>query len=341
MGFLVLGDLFYGYDYIADDIIELSNYIKEKKLCVILNLEGAITTNKSVFIKKRGEHLAQSIKIIEVLKLLNVKGVSLSNNHIYDFGKQGLKETMETLSVNGIKYCGAGLTKIDALKPMIIENDGMRIAFYGATDPFEESICSHGAEGCLNIRDLFLKDDFQEENIKKIALLHTGFEYNTLPNPRTIKECRNFIDIGFDAVICSHPHITQPYEIYNKKNIYYSLGNFYFSTYRDEFQEKNIYGKKEGYCNIGLGVVINSNGYQTVGINYDHIEKKSFFDETIKPIEFEYDYRNSMYKKIYIKNRNNYNPMLTGDIRTDNIKMALLNTIYKIYGIIRFFIPKK
>lgn len=341
MGFLVLGDLFYGYDYIADDIFELSEYIKEKNLCVILNLEGAITQNKSVLIKKRGEHLAQSIKIIEVLKLLNVKGVSLSNNHIYDFGEQGLKDTIETLNANGIKHCGAGLTKIDALKPMVIENDGMKFAFYGATDPFEESVCSHGDAGCLNISDLSLDNDFQEKDIKKIALLHTGFEYNTLPNPRTIEECHNFIDIGFDAVICSHPHITQPYETYNKKYIYYSLGNFYFSTDRDEFQEKNIYEKKEGYCNIGLGVIINSDGYKTVGINYDPIEKKSFFDESINPAQFEYEYKNSMYKKIYMKNRNNYNPMLTGDLCKDNIKMSLLNTVYKIYGIVRIFIPKK
>lgn len=336
MSILVLGDLFYGYDFLAKDILKMSDYIKTNNLTVILNLEGAITKNKSILIKKRGEHLAQSVKIIEVLKLLNVKGVSICNNHIYDFGEQGLKDTIDILNKNKIKYCGAGLTEEDAKLPMIIEEKGIKYEFYGATDPFEESICcKNGSSGCLNIKNLNIKDLKKDESIKRIALLHTGFEYNTLPSPRTIKECRSFIDNGFDAVICSHPHITQPYEIYKDKNIYYSLGNFYFSADREEYQEKKIFGEKRGYCNIGLGVLIDRDFVSSIGISYDSVKKLSYFNKNIVPKTLEFNNLGLKYSRKYMKCRNNYNPMLTGNIFLDEIKIFLLNCTYMIYGILK------
>ena len=336
MSILILGDLYYGYDYLSEDILKMSEYIKKNNMSVILNLEGAITKNKSFLIKKRGEHLAQSNEIIKVLKLLNVKGVSISNNHIYDFGEQGLKDTIDILDENKIKHCGAGLTEKDAKRPMIIEENGIKYEFYGATDPFEESICcKNGKSGCLNIENLTILDKRKDKNIKKIALLHTGFEYNTLPSPRTIRECRSFIDSGFYCVICSHPHITQPYEVYKEKNIYYSLGNFYFSTDRDEFQEKKIYGEKEGYCNIGLGVLIDGDIVSSIGISYDSLKKLSYFDKNILPRILKYDNVKLEYSKKYMKCRNNYNPMLTGNIFFDNVKIFFLNCAYKIYRVLK------
>lgn len=335
MSILVLGDLYYSYDWLEEDILEMSKYIRSNNISVVLNLEGAITKDKSFLLKKRGEHLAQGKKIIDVLKLLNVKGVSISNNHIYDFGEQGLKDTINILNENGIKYCGAGLSNEDSKQPMIIEDGGLKYEFYGATDPFEESVCCKSkGSGCLNIKDL-KKINKHNKKTKTIAFLHTGFEYNTLPSIRTIKECRNFIDEGFDMVICSHPHITQPYEIYRDKNIYYSLGNFYFSVYRDEYQEKNIFGEKEGYSNIGLGVLIDGDIVSTIGICYDSEKKISYFDKSIFPKILEYDDIKSEYTKKYIKHRNNYNPMLTGNIFLDNMKIFALNCSYKIYGVLK------
>lgn len=336
MSILVLGDLYYGYDYIAEDILKMSEYIKANDISVVLNLEGAVTKNKSFLIKKRGEHLAQSIKIIDVLKLLNVKGVSISNNHIYDFGEQGLKDTINILKKNGIKYCGAGLSKEEAKKSMIIEADGLKYEFYGATDPFEESICCKDTgSGCLNIKELKVISKEKNINLRRIALLHTGFEYNTLPSPRTIRECRSFIENGFDGVICSHPHITQPYEIYKEKNIYYSLGNFYFSADRDEYQEKKIFGEKKGYCNIGLGVLIDGGVMSTIGISYDSVNKLSYFDKDISPRILEYDNVKSKYNKKYMKCRNNYNPMLTGNIFKDEVKLFFLNCAYILYRFLK------
>lgn len=47
--------------------------------------------------------------------------------------------------------------------------------------------------------------------------------------------------MGADAVIAGHPHVPQPWEVYNRKPIAYSLGNFFF----DEECDKPLW-------NIGL-----------------------------------------------------------------------------------------
>ena len=335
MSILVLGDLFYGYDYISEDIFEISKYIKKNNLKVVLNLEGAITENKSFLIKKRGEHLAQNINVIEVLKLLNVEGVSLCNNHMFDFGLQGLLDTVRILDENGIKHFGAGRNKIEASAPMIIKDNNLSYEFYSATDPFEESICCENDFGCYNILDLKNTKLNCSQDTYKIAFLHTGFEYNTFPTKRTIYECRGLVENGFDSVICSHPHITQPHEIYMGKSIYYSIGNFYFSTDREEFHEKKIRNKKSGFCNIGIGRVLNGDNTKCIKINYNKDLNISFIDGEVTPDLLEYDQNDSDYKKKFMINRNNHNPFLTGEYFKDNVKMFVLNFIYKVYGIVR------
>ena len=51
MAILFLGDLFYDYDYITQDILEISDYIKKNNYSVVLNLEGAITDYSNSKIK--------------------------------------------------------------------------------------------------------------------------------------------------------------------------------------------------------------------------------------------------------------------------------------------------
>ena len=104
MGILFLGDLFYGYDDIKKDIFDIAEYIKKNNYSVVLNLEGPITDVSNTKIRKRGEHLCQSKDIGEVLKLLNVKGVVLSNNHMFDYLERGVEDTLEVLEKYNIPY---------------------------------------------------------------------------------------------------------------------------------------------------------------------------------------------------------------------------------------------
>lgn len=61
-----------------------------------------------------------------------------------------------------------------------------------------------------------------------IVYFHFGNEYSRSPNPDQEKMAHEVIDYGADAVLGSHPHVTQGIEMYKGKPIFYSLGNFIF-----------------------------------------------------------------------------------------------------------------
>lgn len=330
MAILFLGDLYYDYDYITQDILEISDYIKKNNYSVILNLEGSITNSSNQKIKKRGEHLCQSNKVIEVLKLLNVKGVILSNNHMFDYLEEGVKDTIEILEKNNIPYTGIVGSKEEKPSSIFIQDGNQKYEIFAATDPYEESYCRTDKIGCSLIKDIMDDTLVSSTETKKIAFLHTGFEYNTLPTKRTIKECRKLIDKGFECVISSHPHIVQPYEKYNNKCIFYSIGNFYFSSFKKEFHDKEIRLKPNHYCDLGYGVIIEDKNVCIIGIDYntENLTPKLLEDYEAEEIDFS---KFINYKKEYYKNRNNHNFYLTGNNIMDEGKMFLLNTLYKIY----------
>ena len=55
--------------------------------------------------------------------------LSFTNNHTFDFGEEAVLDTMEYLSEAGIRYVGVGLDRAEALAPVVLEKNGLRIAF--------------------------------------------------------------------------------------------------------------------------------------------------------------------------------------------------------------------
>lgn len=339
MSLVVLGDFFYGYDGIQPDLCRIAELCRRKQWKVMLNLEGSIIDAPQKKIKKRGEHLAQSSSTLQTLEELGVVGVSIANNHIFDFFEEGLQATRMSLKRVGIEACGAGKDLEEAAKPMTICDGEYTYEVYAATDSFEEAICADATHaGCYPIRQLLEADIPTEAGKCRIAFLHTGFEYNTLPSLRTIRECRMLIDKGFDYVICSHPHLMQPYEIYRGRPIFYSIGNFYFSQFREEFEHKRIVDKQPGYCNLGLGVVLSGLQYTCLGVGYDTSGGTSYLEENTRLEELP-DSSLDVYKKNYRKHRNNHNPHLMGDWR-DAVKMQVLYALYAAYRLVRRIIRR-
>lgn len=326
MPLLVLGDFYYDYNYIHDDILKFSKYIKENHYDVVVNLEGPITNSVNA-IKKRGEHLRQNSIIAEVFSLLNIKGVGLANNHTFDFGVDGLIDTISFLDSIGVKHTGAGLNLSEAKKPMVIDSDE-KYYILALTDSFEESIiASNKKPGCAKQLKFPTNPDG-----KTIVLYHAGFEYNTLPMPSTIKKCRGFVNRGVNCVACSHPHLIQPFEIYKNGLICYSLGNFYFSSFRDEFAAKRIKGKINCYCNFGMGIFFD----KAKGIDGEMIIINDKLDASLSSCKENLIIGNPfLYVLKCLKNRNNHNPILLGAHLIDSLLLLVLKIEYFVYGLLR------
>ena len=198
----------------------------------ILNLECPIVNKNNHYkIIKTGPHLKTDERILNYLKQLNTNVVTLANNHILDYGLNGLKTTLEHCNKNNIQYVGAEMSVKQAAQPLIIEKGGLKIAFVNFCE--NEWSVANSQRGGANPMDII--DNYKQiKNAKQkvdfvIVIVHGGHEYYSLPSPRMVKQYRFYAENGADAVIGHHTHSISGYEIYNKVPIVYSLGNFLFT----------------------------------------------------------------------------------------------------------------
>lgn len=204
----------------------------------VVNFEGPINTNKSVPICKSGPNISQDPVAPVFLKEHGFTLFSLANNHSMDYGEQALDATIDCLNEDCI--VGAGLWH-EAYKIKTLEIRGKKIGFlaitqyeFGVLD--DTAFCDNkkGAAwvGHPCVDKLIVGSKQQCDYL--VVLPHAGLEYFTLPLPELKTLYRHFVDMGADAVIGGHPHVPQPWEVYNNKPIAYSLGNFYFDEECDK-----------------------------------------------------------------------------------------------------------
>lgn len=169
------------------------------------------------------------------LKELKVDVVSLANNHVGDLGKEGLIESMKVLDELSIKYCGAGLNKKEAARPVVFEQDEETYAFIAVCQKNKASLGSVQYADSENW-GVFGYDDevasyikfLKEEYDYVFVITHWGVEFKWIPEEIVCAYAKVMIDAGADGIIGGHPHQIQPLIIYKNKPIYYSLGNFLF-----------------------------------------------------------------------------------------------------------------
>lgn len=195
----------------------------------IVNLECPLTTGSNP-IKKSGPNLKAHPKTVKLLKDMNVDIVCLANNHIMDYGTEGLRDTIDVLEQNGIKYVGAGMTIEEARLPLYVEKKGIKLAFINVCEK-EFSIAGPSSAGAAPVDLISTYYNIQEAKKNAdhvILLIHGGVEHYPHPTPRQIELYRFFASLGLSAVIGHHSHCVQDWELYRGTPIMYSLGNFVF-----------------------------------------------------------------------------------------------------------------
>ncbi len=196
---------------------------------VLVNLECAVTECDTP-IKKIGPNLKAPLNTIQTLKSVGVTDCGLSNNHIFDFGKQGIADTLDQLEKQGIGYTGFGENSQDARKNMIMTDGKSRVAIIAVC----EHEYSYALENRMGAREYDPYDTIDDiEEAKKgadyvIVIYHGGKEDCRYPSPRLLKACRSMIKHGADVVLCQHSHAIGCYEQYMDGHILYGQGNFHF-----------------------------------------------------------------------------------------------------------------
>lgn len=195
----------------------------------LFNLEAPIVEeNKIKAIPKNGPNLFVNENAISSLLKYNKKIIiSGANNHLGDFGEEGVISTLKYFKDNGILSVGCGKNIAEASAPLILKDNVALISIaeneFGMADEDKA-----GANPLISEKNLVQIMNLTKNGYAVVIYFHGGNEYSPIPNPFIKRLFRSFIDAGAKAVIGNHTHCPQGYESYNQGLIFYSLGNFVF-----------------------------------------------------------------------------------------------------------------
>ena len=179
----------------------------------------------------------------ELAKALRQAGFDLlctANNHSMDSGEKGVSRTLEVIKGTGMKAFGTAPSQGERDTPLLIEANGINLAFLAYTYGTNGIPLPAGREYMVNLID----KDLMHNDIQRayqagadliIVYMHWGWEYRTETSPEQ-KDLAHFLaEAGAHIIIGSHPHVIQPMEYISVEDehgnkhrafVAYSLGNF-------------------------------------------------------------------------------------------------------------------
>jgi hypothetical protein len=179
----------------------------------------------------------------DVLKQSGFSMLSLANNHMMDYGPEGLVATIKALKKAGLPFVGAGINAVEASAPLFLNVKETRIALLARSSVVVSShcyaTCTKPGVALLDVDELKnIVQRCKKESDLVILSLHWGIEHYLYPSPFQKALARNLIRSGADLIIGHHPHVLQGTEKIGKGMVAYSLGNFIFDDIRWSFVDK-------------------------------------------------------------------------------------------------------
>ncbi len=220
----------------GDALSELSRVAPDAR---VVNLETSISRSGAPWPDKE-IHYRMHPDNVECLRAAGIDVCALANNHVLDFGRAGLLETLDTLARAGVRSAGAGWTPAEAREPAIVSTAGkgrlVVFAFgdqssgippsWAATDDrpgidFVPDLSEATAQGILDrVRQV------KGERDVVVASIHWGSNWGYQVPPAHQRFARWLIDGGVDIVHGHSSHHIRPIEVHRGKLILYGCGDF-------------------------------------------------------------------------------------------------------------------
>ncbi|HOX30435.1 MAG TPA: CapA family protein [Candidatus Paceibacterota bacterium] len=158
-------------------------------------------------------------RAIDGLKYAGFNVMSCANNHMLDYTRAALEDTLVRMKNANILCVGAGMNAAEAGAPKYLDVKGNKIAFLGYADfDVPAWLAGEQTSGLARLTAADLENGIQTARKEGADLVivsfHFGAEYEPAANDRQIEWARAAIDKGADLVIGHHPHVIQPLEEY-------------------------------------------------------------------------------------------------------------------------------
>jgi poly-gamma-glutamate capsule biosynthesis protein CapA/YwtB (metallophosphatase superfamily) len=205
----------------------------------IINLETSVTTSDD-FWPAKGIHYRMHPRNVGCLTAARIDVCVLANNHVLDYGRAGLDETLATLTDVGLKISGAGPSIHQAREPAIIDlRDGGRILVFavGAEDSgiakkWAARLESSGVALLSELTDATADALLSRMRSRKrrgdvaVVSIHWGDNWGYDVPDAHIRFAHRLVDGGVDLIHGHSSHHPRPIEIYRDRLVLYGCGDF-------------------------------------------------------------------------------------------------------------------
>lgn len=224
-------------DYIwGDALAEIERRQPELRL---VNLETAITTSDEAWPHK-GIHYRMHPANIGCLTAARIDCCALANNHVLDWGRAGLRQTLQTLQQAGIHSAGAGRNLEAAGAPATLPlGGGKRLLVFSWAAPD----CGVPPDWAATAAQsgVALLSDLTEASAQRLAALvarqrqsgdlvlvslHWGGNWGLEVPPLHRRFAQRLIELGAADLVHGHSsHHPRPVEVYRGRLILYGCGD--------------------------------------------------------------------------------------------------------------------
>jgi poly-gamma-glutamate capsule biosynthesis protein CapA/YwtB (metallophosphatase superfamily) len=248
-------------------------YFRESAIA-FCNCEWPLTDRGAPWPGKAGRVVRSRPDLVSTYTDCGFDVVSLANNHVMNYGVEGLLQTIEVLDAAGIAHCGAGADLAAAHRPAIVTWNGRRYAFLSYTSVFTpgfEAADDRPGMAVVKVETSYripkrlhevpgspldmetrphagqlarVCQDIARARAEADAVIvswHWGVSmgYQHLI-PYQVEVAHAAVDAGADIVVGHHPHLIQPIELYQGKLIAYSVGHCGFDMESKSIAEESI-----------------------------------------------------------------------------------------------------
>jgi len=226
-----------GFDYIwGEALAELERSAPDLRL---INLETAVTASKKHWPGKR-IHYRMHPANIPAISAARIDACILANNHLLDWGRKGLVETLETLDAVGIKTAGAGRNHQEAMLPAVFVLPGnSRLLLFSYAH--ESSGAPSDWQAGDDLPGINLLDTLSHEALEQVALqisthrrpgdlvvlsIHWGGNWG-YPIPEAHRQFAHWLidEAGVDLIHGHSSHHPKGIEHYHDRLILYGCGD--------------------------------------------------------------------------------------------------------------------
>jgi poly-gamma-glutamate capsule biosynthesis protein CapA/YwtB (metallophosphatase superfamily) len=225
------------FDYIwGDSLVELTRAGVDLR---IINLETSITSSVRYWRDKQ-IHYRMHPRNISCLTAARIDCCCLANNHVLDWGYDGLAETLCTLDAAGIAHAGAGRDAAEAAAPAVLDVPGKgRVLVFSYGSP-TSGVPQEWAATTLRPGVNFLQDisdttarriademsGFTRPGDVIVASIHWGGNWGYGIQDAEIRFAHELTECGIAVVHGHSSHHVKTAEIYNDRLVLYGSGDF-------------------------------------------------------------------------------------------------------------------